>query len=468
MDKVLIADLIFFVLFTIVIVFLLYRNKSKLKREGIIFLFKTKFGIDSITKFAKKNEKVLKKLKYIIIVVGFMLMFFIVFLLATNVYSYVRFPKQIIEATNGAPPIAPLIPYFPRLFGLSEYFPELYFSYFLIALAIVAIAHEFAHGIFMKLYNVKIKTTGFLFLGPILGAFVEQDEKSFRSKKNSEQMTILGAGVFANLALAIIFFILLVFFFKFAYAPSGYIFTDYAQSRINISSIERFENYSDELFLVITNTERHYITSQTYDLISGNLSNLENYSLIVYIDSPAIRSQLKGAITEIDNKKVKNFEDFQIEMSKKYPNQEVQIKTNYNNEEKVYEIILKEHPTNSSLGFLGVGSKISVQKKSFLSKVVSIILYRDPTIYYETRFNKDIVEYFYHLFYWIALINFFVAMFNMLPVGILDGGRFSYLAILSLTKSERKTKKIYKFIFSTIILIFVLIVLSWVIARFFK
>jgi membrane-associated protease RseP (regulator of RpoE activity) len=55
----------------------------------------------------------------------------------------------------------------------------------------------------------------------------------------------------------------------------------------------------------------------------------------------------------------------------------------------------------------------------------------------------------------------------MLPVGILDGGRFSYLFILSIVKSEKKANKIYKFILSTVGLIFLLIVFGWLFAKYF-
>ena len=44
-----------------------------------------------------------------------------------------------------APPIAPLIPYFPKLFGMESFFPPFYFTYFIVALAIVAVVHELSH-----------------------------------------------------------------------------------------------------------------------------------------------------------------------------------------------------------------------------------------------------------------------------------------------------------------------------------
>jgi len=50
----------------------------------------------------------------------------------------------------------------------------------------------------------------------------------------------------------------------------------------------------------------------------------------------------------------------------------------------------------------------------------------------------------------------------MLPVGIFDGGRFFYLTVFALTKSEKIAKK--AFAFSTYLFLFILLLLmaAWV------
>ena len=73
-------------------------------------------------------------------------------------------------------------------------------------LAIVAIIHEFAHGIFMRKYKIHIKSTGFgffpFFLPVFLAAFVEQDEKSMNKASIFQQKAVLAAGTFAKACLA--------------------------------------------------------------------------------------------------------------------------------------------------------------------------------------------------------------------------------------------------------------------------
>ena len=156
-------------------------------------MYRTKLGMRAIEKFSSKFSKLLHIMKYPIVILGFGLMAMMIFLLCQTVYIYVTFPQisQIIKA----PPIMPLIPYFPQIFGVESLMPPFYFMYFILALLIVAVVHEFSHGIYMRLFNTKIKSTGFAFLGPVLGAFVEQDDKDFHKKKNFEQMVVLGAAI---------------------------------------------------------------------------------------------------------------------------------------------------------------------------------------------------------------------------------------------------------------------------------
>ena len=64
------------------------------------------------------------------------------------------------------------------------------------------------------------------------------------------------------------------------------------------------------------------------------------------------------------------------------------------------------------------------------------------------------------------IINLLVALFNMLPLGILDGGRFFYLTVLSITGSERFSKEAFRFMTYVIILLFVLMMVVWAIRVF--
>ena len=72
-------------------------------------------------------------------------------------------------------------------------------------------------------------------------------------------------------------------------------------------------------------------------------------------------------------------------------------------------------------------------------------------------------EFVYYLFWWIVMINFLVALFNMIPAGIFDGGRFFYLSVLGITKNEKLAKKSFGFLGYLFLFILFLIVATWII-----
>jgi membrane-associated protease RseP (regulator of RpoE activity) len=98
--------------------------------------------------------------------------------------------------------VTPVIP------GITISFQTL--PYFLIAIMIGAIVHEFAHGISARVENVELKSTGIFFFLVFLGAFVEPDESSLVSKPRRSIMRIMAAGGLANMIIAGISILILI------------------------------------------------------------------------------------------------------------------------------------------------------------------------------------------------------------------------------------------------------------------
>jgi len=451
-------DIIFLVLFTLSVVFFLYKRRKKIRREGIVFIYPTKVGIKLMDYISQKYSRVLGFFKYVVISSGFILMGIMLYLIGQTVYIYIITP-QIIEVIK-APPIAPLIPYFPKLFGLESYFPDFYFIYFLVALAIVAVSHEFSHGIYMRLYNVRIKSTGFAFLGPFLGAFVEQDDKQMNKIEKSKQMAILGAGVFANLLITILFYLIFVGFFYISFSPSGYIFNSYSYAVINSSEISEMRAYGN-LTELISGNSSYFLD----DTLRQQLS-LNQTLLLVYDDSPALRAELKGIIVQINDVKIKNQESLSSFLMNTSPGDNISVVTLIDDEKNTFNITLGKHPLNNSNSYLGI-SALSPVRRSFTQNFIYFFMqFRDSSTYYYPSFNPDLVYFIYYLLFWIILINLLVALFNMLPLGILDGGRFFYLAVHSVTKSERAAKLFYKVLSSILFAGFILMMIIWVLRVF--
>jgi membrane-associated protease RseP (regulator of RpoE activity) len=453
-----IYDISFLIAFTIFVVIFLYIKRKNLKREGLIYLYRTKIGIGFINSFSKKFEKALKFSKYAVVAIGFALMAIMIYLLANSLMIYIKFP-QITEIIK-APPVAPLIPYFPQIFGVQSLFPPFYFAYFLFALLIIAVVHEFAHGIYMKVFKIKIKSTGFAFLGPVLGAFVEQDEKSMNSKKNSEQMAVLAAGVTSNLIFAGIFFLLMVGFFLVSFQAGGYMFNTYAITYIPLVSITGFGNMNDSLTAVSALNETFFMDNSMKTQLNKNPK-----LVAVYDSAPAIKAGLSGVIIKADNYVIKNHNDLAIFLDGKKPGDSIMLTTldKTTKKESSYIIELAKNPANSSKPYLGIGFFESKSDK-LTSRVMNFFSgFKEGSTYYSAKYDGDIALFIYNLLWWITIINLFVALFNMLPLGILDGGRFFYLTIFSLTKSEKIAKRAYSIATYIILGIFALLMFFWLI-----
>jgi len=447
-------DILFLIVFSVFVTWFLYTNKKNLGREGWIFMYRTQLGVRAMDWFDKRFHRVLGGLRYIIVGLGFFLMAAMVWLLGQSVWVYISRP-EIVEVVK-APPIAPLIPYFPELFGLQSVFPPFYFTYFLVALAIVAVVHEFSHGIFMRYSKIKIKSTGLVFLGPILGAFVEEDRTSFYSKDRLNQMSVLGAGVFANMLFALIFYLLYVGFFYVAFTSGGFVFNSYGMGPINTSSIDGVYEQGNYTILIVE--------GENYFMDESLLFQLEEKREVVfaYQDAPAFNARLFGVIVGVDEKEVVDMDSFVDAMEDFSPGDNVTIYTETEGVRHEFDLTLDEHPLDENKAYLGVGYYGNEPRGVIQKFLASLVGFKDRSTLYESVWNGGFTKFVYDFIWWVMIINLLVALFNMLPLGILDGGRFFYLAVEKFT-GEKVAKKAFNWMTKFIVFIFVLLMAVWII-----
>jgi Zn-dependent protease len=111
-----------------------------------------------------------------------------------SLLSFVLGASEVIDSTPGVSFVIPglTIPLFEGA----------------IALLILLVVHEGAHGIESLRSKVKLKSTGFLLLGFIpVGAFVDIDENSLKKRKAKDKLRVAAAGPASNLAVMFLFFI---------------------------------------------------------------------------------------------------------------------------------------------------------------------------------------------------------------------------------------------------------------------
>ncbi len=467
-----IYDLALLAIFVVFISIFLYLKRKNVKKEGLMLLYKTSIGLKIIDRIGKKYRKTLNILGYISIGLGFLLMLAMLYFFGKILWVYI-FQSQIVKLIK-IPPIVPLIPYLPQIFKLS-FLPPFYFIYWIIIIAIVAISHEFSHGIFAANKKVKIKSTGFgffpFFLPVFLAAFVELDEKRMEKKKILPQMAILSAGTFANVITGILFFGVMVLFFTLSFAPSGAIYDTYTYSAIGIAGISSIngmpvENATyDKILSSINGTalSEIKINNTTYLVTESFLKQQANSKeyILVYDDAPAVKANLSSIILKINGVDVKSRDDIGKELLKYKPDEKITITALDNGITKDYEIILAQNPENKSLPYLGIGFLNQQSSGIFKGIISKISSFRSPHTYYTPNFGA--AEFIYDLLWWLVLICFSVALVNMLPVGIFDGGRFFYLAMFALTKSKVKAKKIFSAVTYLFLFLLLVIMIFWVI-----
>ncbi|MCX8200859.1 MAG: site-2 protease family protein [Candidatus Caldarchaeum sp.] len=132
---------------------------------------------------------------------GFGLMAFAVYVLSTNLSTYLFRPEQV----GGQNIVIPLI------IGVTIRLENL--PYLFIAFAIVLLTHEGMHGIIARREGLPVKSAGIFMIFIIPGGFVEPDEQAFKSSSPGAKMRVAAVGSFANLAVGVLALLLVFGFF---------------------------------------------------------------------------------------------------------------------------------------------------------------------------------------------------------------------------------------------------------------
>ncbi len=358
------------------VLFLLIKRK-KITIQKIFFpfiyviMYKTKSGVRFMENFAKKFSKQIKYISYLSIVIGFLGMFLISFALLQNTYRLITKSKAVASFGIVLPVEARGVFYVP-------------FFYWIISIFIVAVVHEFSHGIFAKKYGIKIKSSGLAFLSIIIpivpAAFVEPEEEKLRKKEAIKQLSVFSAGPFSNILLAFIV--------------------------IGVTIL---------LSIPISNK----IIEADGVLITGVINNVSYPAKKVGITENEL-------IQKIDNIAVNYLENFSSILENKRPGDKITIETNKSS----YNLILTENPNNKSKPYLGIYVQQHTKiKKEFISKYGKII--------------PSTILWFMGLLYWLYVLNFGIGLVNLAPMGPLDGGRM-LLVILEKIFTKEKARRYWK------------------------
>jgi len=458
MVNFILLDLAFLVSFTLAVVLFLYVRRRNLQRQGLLYLYRTRVGIKIIDWTAKKFEKILKPLQYLIVASGYLLMAFMIWFLIKFSWFYLTSP--VAARALKVPVLIPLIPYLPALFKL-DFLPPFYFTYWIIIIAIIAIPHEFAHGIFARLNKIKVHSTGFGFLGPFLAAFVEPDEKEMEKASKFSQLSILASGTFANVLITIFFGILLWLFFISSFTAAGVSFSTYSTVALNTSDISILDSEPNDLGLIeIRASGLSFFTNP--DTLQQTQDRGIEY-VIAFEDTPAYNARIIGAITEIDGISITSQADLSGTILSHSPGDQVEIKT-INTDTKEINTYDIEFADRGGRAYLGVGTILLPSSNGIMGKFYTVLAgIKNPIVYYESTIG-DYGVFIYDFLWWAVIVSLSVALVNMIPVGIFDGGKFFLLTVWSLTGSRKAGEKAFMISTWLILILVAALMLKWLFA----
>ena len=390
------AEGILIALFLAITTFFVYKYRARLTiiKPPVVFpflyaaLYKSRRGINEMDRVARRFPRLLRYAGYLGILVGFLGMAVVTFSVIQSFLNLFLRPEQ-------AAGVAPVLP----LKAKGVFF--ILFFYWIISIFILAVVHEFSHGVIARLYRIPLKATGFGFLGIIFPAipfaFVEPHETAMARRNLRQQFSMLAAGAFSNIVVGFLFFGL--FLLTAPLASNAFL-------EFNGVGITGFVNETSPL------------------KVAG--------------------ASVGEVIIGVNDAPIYHYDNFTKFLEKTQPGQKVKIKTNASE----YLVVLASNPDKPDRGYLGVLAEPNAEVKENAKKLLGGAL-------------APMVFWLLGLLATLYLLNIGIGLFNLIPILTpiqADGGRMLRLAAERFL-GKKTGEQLWKFV-SLIILAMVLVLLA--------
>ncbi|MBI4141368.1 site-2 protease family protein [Candidatus Woesearchaeota archaeon] len=275
------------------------------------------------------------------------------------------------------------------------------FLYWITSIFFIAVIHEFSHGVVARAFKIPVKSSGFAFFGillPIIPAAFVEPDEKKLSKHKAKEQLAV-----------------------FAAGP----FSNILAAGILFILVILLINPAAESLLQLTGTKATTITQ----------------------GGPAEQAGMQAGelITAINGQPTTTVQNFTKILSELKPRTTITVTTNATTR----TLTLTPHPTNATKAYIGLsvsqGTEIKQKfKQQYGEKTTAVIVW------------------FFGLIYWLLLLNLGIGMFNLLPIGPVDGGRMLLLAL----QKWNPTKGV--FAWKIISMIFMFLILANIAVGFIK
>ncbi len=240
-------------------------------------------------------------------------------------------------------------------------------TYFLLAAPIVLIIHEVAHGIVARHEDIKVKSGGFAVIIALIAGFIEPDEEEFNRARRISKIRVIAAGSTSNILFSFIIAALLMFnpaFGNILELLSPEVRSIFYNSPIGVPVVSVMEGYGAEKAGMkvddIITSVNGIATKTPADLAKINLKPGENAIVTILRDG----------------------------------------------RELVLNVEVMASKDNPEQGLLGIARSAFPY---FPPKINFWIPWPDPV---------------FSFLLWVWMLSFFIGIFNMLPLMILDGEKY--------------------------------------------
>ena len=237
-------------------------------------------------------------------------------------------------------------------------------TYFLLTIPIVLVMHEGAHGIVAALERIRIKNGGFAVFIAMFAGFVEPDEEEFNRARKISRLRVIGAGATSNVL--------------FAAALGALLLTNPVFALVLPEPILGWFYESPEGVMVLSVMED--MGAEAAGMMAGDIIT---------------------GVGDIEILRPEHFVDLGLE-----PGDTVPVSVLRDGVPMEFVVNIMESPEDPGRGLIGI-----MRDNTFSYKpVLDFIEWGDPNV---------------SLFLlWLWMISFFIGIINMLPLPILDGGKF--------------------------------------------
>ena len=265
--------------------------------------------------------------------------------------------------------------------------------YFLLSIPIVLVVHEGAHGIVATLEKIKIKNGGFAIFIALFAGFVEPDEEDFDKAKKISRLRVIGAGATSNVI--------------FAFALGAILLTNPMFAMILPEPFLGLFYESPEGVLVLSVIEGG----------GAEQAGIKENDIISKINDVRI-------VSPIDFQKINLI-----------PGEVVNVTILRDGQEIVFPVTIMPAPEDPERGLVGIMRDNNLSFKP----IYNYIEWNNP------QFSMFLL--------WLWMISFFIGIINMLPLPILDGGKFIH-TIIDKKISEKSVNGVMLAIYAFTFIIF--------------